>query len=978
MPRGSNVPLEVYLNLLFSWDDEHQNLWKCVTWTFVTPEGETKFANYAAQGYDKLIDLVESRTARAGANVYIAMGTQRLVNVDKYSVDGYPAAVRKVNNVVSFKSIHLDIDVGKGGAYATTDDAYAALDDFLDNYQLPSPTMEVKSGSGGLHIYWCTKDPMPIAAWLPLARGLRDAALKYGLKFDPQVSVNPTGILRPPGTLNYKKQPPAPVILMEDTGFPIYGYQQLVNAFGHFVGPMPGVRNNQGNVNNVSAMQRPQGAGGAGVNQNFSAGMGGSTVPVSVEDVARVCPVVDDSLARGGKGDSEPLWNQLLLLASFTEDPTDAAHKLSQGDGRYTKAETDRKLGEKVQARATSTTLGWPACSAFSPLSTLCQQCPLFAQGKSPLSFATRVKSTPPPSPGQNADTLMPDGYWRQGGIVQTTETDKDGNAQTVWPLGGYPVLDAGIDPMTNQLVIRTEIGKVEKWGALSVSGNLGPLQAAQALAGVGIYLGARWHRAARDFLVAWMTHLQTIKRHIQPATYGWTDDGKGFTFGDKTYFTDGTDDVAFRGNTLDKRFTAKGELKPWQDSLRLVAGNAALETIVASSFAAPLIGLMSADSVVMSVYSAASGVGKTTALSIAQAVWGHPREGMSALDDTENSVMKKVADLKNLPIYYDELISKDRTERALKLVFKITGSKAKSRLTRDITQADTPAFSTLFCVASNHGIGSTVFSDSAGTEAGGLRVFEMEVPLLVPTVGGFESRQLWGEPLFQNHGIAGRIYANFIAANKDVIKQMVVALGEQLNQRYQFTSKERYWSTTMVALQLAALLANQCGLTTFNIGAIEAYLDNQFQRQRAGLKGQSFRTMSSDESILDLMNELQSELFANGNLVMTEYIRTQTGRPGPQVMAKDFRIDRLGDVWMQVGEKDHRVRVRARAFQDWMSKHGLVEGPLLTMLKKYYHVQTGRLVIGAGVPGLPAAGRVWCYDMAPLPTHPSANPDSA
>ena len=977
MPIGSNVPLEIYLNLLFSWDDEHQNLWKCVTWTFVTPEGETKFANYATQDYEKLIDLIETRNQRAGANVYVAMGTQRVVNVDKYSVDGYPAAFRRVNNVVSFKSIHLDIDVGKPGAYATTDDAYAALDDFVDTYQLPPPTMEIKSGSGGLHIYWCTKDPMPISAWLPLARGLRDAALKYGLKFDPQVTVNPTGILRPPGTLNYKKQPPSPVLMMDDTGWPIYSYQQLVNAFGHFVGPMPGVRNNQANVNNVSAMH-PQGAGGAGVNQNFSAGMGSTPVPVSIEDVARVCPVVDNSVTKGGDGDSEPLWNQLLMLASFTEDPTDAAHKLSQGDGRYTKAETDKKLAEKVQARATNTSLGWPACTAFSSLSPLCAQCPLFAQQKSPLNFATRLKAAPQqPTPG-TTDPLMPDGYWRQGNVVQTTELDKDGNAQTVWPLGLYPVLDAGIDPTANQLVIRTEIGKAQKWGSLSVSANMGPLQAASALGGVGIYVGAKWHKPARDFLVAWMTHLQDMKRHIQPATYGWTVDGKGFTFGEKTYFTDGTDDVAFRGNTLDKRFTARGDLKPWQDSLKLVMGNTALETIVASAFAAPLVGLMSADSVVMSVYSAASGVGKTTAMSIAQAVWGHPREGMSALDDTENSVMKKVADLKNLPIYYDELISKDRAERALKMVFKITGSKAKARLSRDITQADTPAFTTLFCVASNHGIASTVYSDSTGTEAGGLRVFEMEIPLLKPTVGSFESRQMWGEPLFQNHGIAGQIYAGYIAHNKDTIKQMAMALGEQLNQRYQFTSKERYWSTTMAALMLGAVLANQCGLTTFNISAIDAYLDRQFQRQRAGLKEQSFRTMSDDESILDLMNELKSELNANGHLVITEYIRTQTGRPGPQPVAKDFRIDRLGDVWMQVGEKDGRIRIRTRALEDWMIEKGIMPNQARKMLDKYYLIQSGRMIIGAGVPNIPAADRVKAWDMTPKPTHPDANPDSA
>ena len=40
--------------------------------------------------------------------------------------------------------------------------------------------------------------------WLPLAEALRDAALGYGLKFDPQVTVNAAGILRVPNTWNHK------------------------------------------------------------------------------------------------------------------------------------------------------------------------------------------------------------------------------------------------------------------------------------------------------------------------------------------------------------------------------------------------------------------------------------------------------------------------------------------------------------------------------------------------------------------------------------------------------------------------------------------------------------------------------------------------------------------------------------------------------------------------------------------------------
>ena len=111
----------------------------------------------------------------------MALGTQRLADYRRAAtIDGFPKAIRKHNNIVSFKSIYLDIDVGKAGAYATTEDAFAALDDFCRTVGLPVPTMEVLSGCGGLHVYWCTDEPIPFENWVPLAKALRDAALAYG------------------------------------------------------------------------------------------------------------------------------------------------------------------------------------------------------------------------------------------------------------------------------------------------------------------------------------------------------------------------------------------------------------------------------------------------------------------------------------------------------------------------------------------------------------------------------------------------------------------------------------------------------------------------------------------------------------------------------------------------------------------------------------------------------------------------------
>ena len=50
--------IQVFLGLLFPWDDTHKDLWKSVSWTFVGKEGDMSFANYAAQSLDDLCRLI--------------------------------------------------------------------------------------------------------------------------------------------------------------------------------------------------------------------------------------------------------------------------------------------------------------------------------------------------------------------------------------------------------------------------------------------------------------------------------------------------------------------------------------------------------------------------------------------------------------------------------------------------------------------------------------------------------------------------------------------------------------------------------------------------------------------------------------------------------------------------------------------------------------------------------------------------------
>src|SRR5262245_39346155 len=265
--------VELFLQLLFSWEGDDAQLYKSVSWTFPKEDGSgLGLANYATQSLADLIKLIATRYERGNANTYVCMGMQRVASTEKFATDGFPKAIRQHKNIVCHKSIWLDIDV-KPSAYATTDDAFAALDDFCRVTGMPVPTMEVYSGSGGLHVYWCLDKPITQANWLPIAKGLQAAALNYGLKFDPAPTVNPAGILRVPNTWNHKSSPPTRTFLYhkEDGSFPYYDYQQIVGILG------------------VHAQEKVPPAGSkanAKRSSNFSAGIDTAAPIVPIDDVA--------------------------------------------------------------------------------------------------------------------------------------------------------------------------------------------------------------------------------------------------------------------------------------------------------------------------------------------------------------------------------------------------------------------------------------------------------------------------------------------------------------------------------------------------------------------------------------------------------------------------------------------------------------------------------------------------------------------
>jgi hypothetical protein len=138
--------------------------------------------------------------------VYFCLSVQEKT---RQSSSGRIIADRK--SPIRLKAIWLDIDVKPDQPdkhYISKDQARQALEKFVKDTGLPSPTAVIDSG-GGLHVYWISEAPLTVEEWRRYATALWALVEKHKLLADP-VTTDVARILRVPGTYNRKQPEPRP------------------------------------------------------------------------------------------------------------------------------------------------------------------------------------------------------------------------------------------------------------------------------------------------------------------------------------------------------------------------------------------------------------------------------------------------------------------------------------------------------------------------------------------------------------------------------------------------------------------------------------------------------------------------------------------------------------------------------------------------------------------------------------------------
>ena len=814
----------------------------CLATPFVTKEGKEKFAHRAYDTIDEVVQGAQGLCFSDRKHVFFCVNT--LVEARRTDPNtNKPRTFRTHDNMKECKAFFFDLDVGesepkKPPKYATAQDAWNGLDQFLFRTGLPEPYV-VTSG-GGLHVYWALETPLPSLEWRAEADKLRHIAQLKGLKFDPMRTTDQSSVLRVPGTVNYKAHVQKPVRVMR-VGV-VSPNDVLIDKIDDLAGRdyMP---------SRPVIYDKAAAADG-----NLGAGFSGRLTPA--EEVFDVCEHVRGFKEAEGKV-SEPYWYVMLGLLMWLAYGEDLAHTISSGDPAYDKTETQEKMGQWRDK-------GPPSCSKIANDiggQAICEACPFKGRGKNPIDIANKVwaeKMKPEPVVALKEATVadqqrslinvsLPFVRANGGvGIMKIDPTNPTNNrTQIILAYDLFPIeqfFGTAQEPGYSRWVVEMPL---EGQRAFSFETNafVSIQSFAQALLNVGIFVPD-----GNDLLTVkrYMQHyLRDLQRHTQSQVMydhlGWIYPEGNDTFPLRFVMGDVVLDVgkessapcALTTNTeFVKELIAKaGTLQAQVANLSFYDHTFYLahQFFLMCSLGAPLFRILGEHGVLVAMVGETSS-SKSTALYTASSFWGKPKK--YAINGTPEGSTPKARDdtimaLANYPVCIDE-ITLMVPDEARSMVMGLTQPNGRSGLTQNRMHRKHRGGlkSTMTLASGNGSVHQLINTNNVAGQAGTLRVMEIAVlkeglPHTKPQANSF------AHTMERNYGHIGPEFMRLLVPLLDKVDARVLSEQTRIDDRFGLKSEERFYSAAAAAALTAGRFAKKLGLMPYDVDAVEDWFGN-------------------------------------------------------------------------------------------------------------------------------------------------------
>ena len=746
------------------------------------------------------------------------------------------AGQRRGANALYVRSIYIDLDCGDGKAFPDKPSAIAALKAFMKTTGLSAlgkPTL-IDSG-GGIHAYLPLSRDVPIEEWLPVADAVKRAAKALEFPIDETVTADSARVLRTPGSLNYKYNPPALVhVVMRGGVFNLEDIAECVKDYVVQVRPVQTALMIPGNRPN--AVMSPVAKALAG---------NSSTLFKNIWNKTREgtgCQQIKHFAMHAKDDGMEPMWRAMLSITKHCDDGEKASRFLSAMHP-YDEDRMQKKLGE---------ILGPYSCVKIETTNTGgCAGCPHQGKITNPLALGRIINIVEEETVVQYAQPTGADeevlqrptsyvrptpprgfGYGQNGGLFYRKPGEKPSDPPQEVILTPYDffmtqIFRDGTDHTAEFVAVKDGV-----YTAFGIPTEYmgSPKEITRVLAKNNVIAtgGNGCDAYLANFVRSSFAEASSSgKLVVVPPHLGWQPDNS-FAVGDTMYSPRSrSEDYTFQsasdgmGNVI-AATQPKGTLENWQKVMNMMIQKAAREPIVWGHVASALIGFASpllrfapagSGAVTLHICNKESGAGKSLASNLANSVWGKPTGGLMLGNKTsETTMMQRAGLLHSIHLNVDEVTDKNRKSKGEWLPnflydFSHGAHKVKGSNVGNTEIAQNCTWSSFAIVTSNDPQLEAMMGAREHSSNGESRRFlEWKMPRNWKIQWTEIERQILSL-LNDNYGVAGRKFIIWVQQNLELAESVYRKVESNWRKDTRADDNERFWTNGDTAILTAAIL---------------------------------------------------------------------------------------------------------------------------------------------------------------------------
>lgn len=801
---------------------------------------------------------------------------------------------READHALYMRSFFMDLDCGDGKSFTTKKLAREQLASFLQASglgTLGAPWL-VDSG-GGIHVYWPLQEDVAIDEWRPVAQGLKQAAKKAGFAIDMSVTADAARVLRTPGTMNSKYDPPKSVTLREQGDvFDAQAIAEIVGRYAPVAAPKPA----------STALTIPGKRPTLAEMSPAAKAMMGNNVTyfknIVVKTVAgEGCNQVAHYMNNAQQDGMEPLWRGILSLTKYCDDADKAALKISalhpyDYDRMQTKLAAI-KGPYSCLALESENPGGCDGCQHRGRITNpliLGREVQTIAEA-APVMYAPQEDEyDDSPAPMQEMKPTPPRGfeYGRNGGVYYVKPATKDEDQQRIM-LTGFDfymsrMFRDGQDHVAEFVVVkggeRITFGiptSVVGDGRASIKELSKNNVFAEGGAACDVYLAA--------YVRACMNEASREGKYVPvPPRLGWQENGD-FVISDHVYSARGRrHDYQYKSNRLSNVIEItqpRGDFGKWKEVMEMMRRKAIADPMVwghcataMTGFASPLMKFApkGAAAVVVHICGKATGAGKSLSSILANSVWGNPTGMRVGNKTSETTMMQRAGMLGSIHLNVDEVTEKNRKSGgewlpAFLYDFSHGEHKIKGSATGNAEIQQDSKWNSMGLISSNDPALEAMMGARDHTSYGEARRFlEWQLPRDWKISWTDEEREILRQ-IDDNYGVAGRYWIEWLMDNQDLAQDVYERILARWRKVSGADDNERFWTSGIAAELTATVLCSSgvdkktgrrfAGIIDFPYSKIEEFWLGIVQYMRSVINANS-------TSALDMLNSYTREYIGN------------------------------------------------------------------------------------------------------------------